>query len=62
MAIITTVPDGIGIDLDSTQQDFVYNADGTTNYIQVASRSATYRQTFTYVAGKVSSISAWVKQ
>lgn len=62
MAIITTVPDGVGIDLDSTQQDFAYNGDGTTNYIQVTVRNGTYRQTFTYVAGKVTSISAWVKQ
>ncbi|GAB4059224.1 hypothetical protein [Uliginosibacterium sediminicola] len=52
----------VALPIDSLEQSLVYNADGTLNYIEVVFNGATYRQTFTYTDGKVSKISAWVKQ
>lgn len=60
--IVTTVPNGEAIDLDSLPQTLAYNGDGTVNYIEVTSAGGVYRQTYGYTAGKVTSISAWVKQ
>lgn len=54
---------------DDLPQTFVYNPDGTLNYIQVVTPSiqgvytgGTYRQTFTYTSGSLTNISNWVKQ
>lgn len=54
--------DGKVIPAESLAQTYAYNGDGTMNYIQVAWDGATYRQTFTYSAGAVTGVSAWVKQ
>jgi hypothetical protein len=63
MASIVYAPDGTALDLDQMPQDLAYNGDGTINYIQVTHVSGRiYRQTFTYTSGKVTNISAWVKQ
>jgi hypothetical protein len=62
MAIVTTVPDGNALDIDSLAQTFVYNGDDTLQYIEVKTSDDTYRQTYTYVGGKVQTISAWTKQ
>lgn len=44
-------------------QTLVYNPDGTLNYVQtVIPKLGTYRQTFGYTNGLVTSISRWVRQ
>lgn len=48
--------------IDSLQQDITYNGDGTVNYITATNGVDSYRQTFTYVGSKLTSISPWVKQ
>lgn len=50
--------------LDSCAQALTYNTDGTVNYITAGPDHLgyTYRQTLTYTSGKVTGISAWVKQ
>lgn len=48
--------------LDSLAQTLNYNTDGTLNYVQVVQGGSTYRQTFTYTAGKLTGVSAWVLQ
>lgn len=50
------------LNLDGIPQTYVYNADGTLNYIQVTQGVNTWRQTYTYTGGKITGISAWVKQ
>lgn len=53
----------VKIDLaESGPQSFVYNGDGTLNYVEVTVLGVVHRQTFAYSNGKVVSISAWVKQ
>ncbi len=32
------------------------------NYIEVAANGITYRRTFTYTTGRVTAVTAWVKQ
>lgn len=54
--------DGERIAVDSLDQSFNYNADGSLNYIQVTHSGANYRQTYTYTSGKLTGISKWVKQ
>lgn len=58
-----------GYNIDELPQTMTYNGDGTLNYVEVtipASLSSapggTYRRTFSYTAGKVTAVSAWVKQ
>lgn len=61
----TTVKASNGDELtpDSWAQTINYNGDGTVNYVQVtAPNGNVYRQTYGYTAGKVTSISQWVKQ
>lgn len=42
---------------------YTYNADGTLNYVTVTDRDTTqWRQTYTWSAGVLQSVSAWVKQ
>lgn len=60
--IVTTVPDGQAIDLDTLPQSLVYNGDGTLNFVQVAVGDTMYRQTLSYTSGQLTGISAWVKQ
>lgn len=59
--IIQTV-DGSSFDLDSLEQNFTYNTDATVNTITVIYRTKTYIQSYTYVTGKVSKITAWILQ
>lgn len=63
MALVTTVPNGEMIDIDSLAQTLAYNQDGTLNYVEVSPETGhVYRQTYTYTSGKVTGISQWVKQ
>lgn len=62
MSIVTTIPDGRAIDPDSLPNAFFYNPDGTLAYVQVTEGGYTYRQTYSYSAGKLSGLSAWTKQ
>lgn len=62
MAQIVIATDGKVLDLDSSGQNFSYNLDGTLNYIEVVSRTITYRQTYTYTNSKVTAISQWINQ
>lgn len=48
--------------IDGLQQTLAYNPDGTLNYVEAADGVNTWRQTYTYTGGKVTGISAWVKQ
>lgn len=53
------------VSIDFTQvgpQKLTYNGDGTLNYVEVTFQGSVYRQTFGYTSGKVTTISAWVKQ
>ncbi len=59
---VTTTPNGTVIDLDSVPQIFTYNGDGTVNYITATLGGISYRQTFGYTSGAVTSISQWVQQ
>lgn len=61
-SITATASDGTLLCIDDLAQSLSYNADGTLNYVQVVAPEGTYRQFFTYANGKVSAISAWVKQ
>lgn len=54
--------DGNVLELDSSAMTFSYNADGTLNYCETLQSGNTYRQTFSYTNGQVSSVSRWVKQ
>lgn len=58
----TKASDNTLLSIADLPQTYAYNTDGTLNYIQVVAPSGTYRQTFTYVAGKVTGISIWTKQ
>ena len=50
------------VDPDSLAQTLAYNGDNTLNYIQVTDGVTSWRQTFGYTSGKLTSISAWVEQ
>lgn len=50
------------VDPDTLPQVLAYNGDNTLNYIQVTDGVTTWRQTFGYTSGKLTSISAWVRQ
>jgi len=59
---LITIADGRQVDTDSVPQSFAYNGDGTLQYTQVTYRGSLFRQTLTYTAGKITAISAWIKQ
>lgn len=59
---IVMASDGVFVPIGSLAQTIVYNTDGTVNYVQVSYNALTYRQTFAYTAGQLTSISAWVLQ
>lgn len=61
MALITD-SGGQQFDPDSLAQTFAYNGDGTLNYIQATDGVSTWRQTYTYTAGVLTGVSAWVRQ
>lgn len=47
---------------DRMPQTLTYNGDGTVNTITATWNGNTWIRTFTYTSGKVTGISAWVKQ
>lgn len=61
MNIVTTVPDGKQLDLDSLPQVLGYTA-GVLTTVEVTAQGGTYRQTLTYTDGVLTGISGWVKQ
>lgn len=50
------------VDPDSLAQVLAYNGNNTLNYIEVTDGVTTWRQTFGYTSGKLTSISTWVEQ
>lgn len=48
--------------LDLLNQSFSYNADGTINYAEATDGINTWRQTYSYSAGRITGITSWVKQ
>lgn len=50
--------------LDSCAQTLSYNGDGTLNFIIAGPDHLgfSYKQTLTYTSGKLTGVSAWVKQ
>lgn len=62
MALDAIGSDGQALDLDSAPTTLTYNGDGTLATASIVWVGNTYVQTFTYTAGKLTSISAWVKQ
>jgi hypothetical protein len=54
--------DGTVLDLNSLAQTLSYNGNNTVNYIQVTLNDNTYRQTFGYTNGNLTSVSEWIKQ
>lgn len=50
------------VDPDALAQSLSYNGAGQLSHIEVTAGTWVYRQTYTYTAGKLSNISAWVKQ
>lgn len=64
MADATQATDGSRFDLDTCTQTLTYNGDGTLASIQAVTtiKLKSYTQTYTYTAGKVTTISAWIPQ
>lgn len=62
MALDAIGSDGINLDLDSAPTTLTYNADGTLNTVSIVWSGNTYVQTYGYTSGRMTSISAWVKQ
>jgi hypothetical protein len=62
MALDAIGSDGQALDLDSAPTTLTYNSDGTLATASIVWVGNTYVQTFTYTSGKLTSISAWVKQ
>jgi len=56
-----TADNGTNLDIEDLVQTLAWNADGTLNYIEV-SLGGTYRQTYTWTSGKLTSISKWELQ
>ena len=52
---------GQAISPDNYTQAFTYNADGTVATVSFTDGSNTWTQTYTYSAGRVASISNWVR-
>lgn len=59
---MTRANDGTLLYLDELEQTIAYNGSGQIDYVQVAAGDSTYRQTMTYTSGKLTGVSAWVKQ
>lgn len=47
---------------DSWPHAYDYNVDGTINYDSITDGTSTWRQTYSYAAGELTGVSAWVKQ
>lgn len=50
------------VPIDDLPQTLVYNGDGTLNYVDATDGTDTWRQTYTWTAGRLTGISGWVKQ
>lgn len=50
------------VDPEDLAQTLSYNGSGQLSHIEVTAGTWVYRQTYTYTAGKLSNVSAWVKQ
>jgi len=59
MNMITTVPDGHAIDLDSLEHVFTYDISGNLETDTVSVGGKTYTQTLTWAGSSVVSISQW---
>lgn len=54
--------DGTALDLESWAHSYARNGDGTMQYDQVTDGTNSWRKTYSYTAGKITSETAWVKQ
>jgi hypothetical protein len=54
--------DGVIIPVDSLAASYTYNTDGTLATSTVVFNGNTYIQSYSYVSGRVSAVSQWVKQ
>lgn len=53
---------GVPINPEAATQTINYNVDQSVNYIQFTEAGTTYRQSFSYTEGLVTTISGWVAQ
>jgi hypothetical protein len=58
---VTTVvaENGVGLPLDNLAQSFTYDGSGNLSTVTVVYNGVTYRQTFTYTAGRLTQASSW---
>lgn len=54
--------DGAALPLSSLAKTLAYNPDGTLSHVQVTHEGTTYRQSMTWMDGKLVSVSAWEAQ
>lgn len=62
MSTIISASDGASFDLDSVAQTLAYDGSNKLTSITVVYRNNTYKQTYTYTAGNLTSISQWTLQ
>jgi hypothetical protein len=58
-SLVATNGDSFNADGATT---YSYNADDTIAYVQIAATGGTYRQTWTWTAGLLTSTTGWIKQ
>lgn len=61
-ALSVTDSTGTPINPDAMAQVLAYNTDGTLATITATNSAGTWVQTLTYTSGKLTAVSAWVKQ
>lgn len=54
--------DGTYLPIDELQIDYAYNADNQISYAECTYNGATFRRTYTYTSGNLTTRSAWIKQ
>lgn len=61
---VAVVLDSVGVVItpDSWPRAYNYNGDGTLNYEECTDGASTWRKTYGYTSGKLTSETAWVKQ
>lgn len=57
-----TATNGVALKINSLAQTFTYDGSGNLQTANVVHNGVTYTQTFTYNAGKLIGVSAWVAQ
>lgn len=65
MSGVTAVYDSTGNEVlypESWPHIYAHNADGKINYDSITDGTNTWRQTYSYTSGKLTGVSAWVKQ